>query len=220
MLKIFVWFLFLNIFFHPVHAQVINLRSSNQGSEKEVTSVEVYKPSKLIAGAQTRFIIKADPQTYVSIIFSKENSGAAPFYGSNLRLGDVFDEIKDVVGEKGIIEIKLQIPEDESLIGKTVYFEVIAWKKEDFSDLSKAKIIEINGRETNSNALVIVKQPNGSFIPDLGPSVPGLGNVSGTMREIHGQAGEEIDYGDNAYYYNKPLMLRNLRSPDLDQTVK
>lgn len=208
--------LIINFINLAVYAQVIDLSSSK--NIFRIKSAEIYKPSKLIIGEETGFVIKADPGTYVTLVFSGESSGAAPVYGQNLRIGTVFDKVEGIVGEKGIIELKLKIPEEKTLGGKIIYFEALTWQQKDLSDLATARIMGIDGKETYNNALIMANKINDSSTPIFTPSMPGMGNVSDTMNALSGQNNEENEeLREEMYYRNKDLMLRNLNAPELQE---
>ncbi len=220
--KIAFILLISNIFCLPVFAQVFDLSSAKDASSIDSVSAEIYKPSKLIIGSSTLFAIKAKPGTHVSLLFSGNNTGIQPFYGQELRLGAIIDKIDGIVGKTGLAEIKIKLPEDKDLIGKIMYFEAVVWQKKDFSDMAKAKIIGINGQATGSNALVIAGKPKNKSIPGIGPEMGGAGNFSRTMGalSVKESSPKEYLYSDDIYYRSKPLMLRNLRAPGLNENQK
>ncbi|HSA06735.1 MAG TPA: hypothetical protein P5556_06115 [Candidatus Gastranaerophilales bacterium] len=214
---IIVFVLILNLFSHFTSAQVINLSSSKNISPVEGMEAEVYKPSRLITGAETGFIVKAEPGTNVVIIFSEENKGMEPYYGQSLRLGVLTEQKEAIVGENGLAEIKISLPEEKELVGKLLYFEAIVWKKEDLSDVTKAKIIGANGLQTDVNAVMISRKPGKKVMPGFGPGIPGGRNLYETLDAVSDQDTSEKDYlySDEMYYRSMPLMIRNLRAPEL-----
>ena len=55
----------------PVKAQVFDLSSTKKSDSTINQNVPaVYKPSKLILGAKTIFVVKAEPQSHVSLFTS------------------------------------------------------------------------------------------------------------------------------------------------------
>jgi len=198
-LKNFVFLLLtLFVFTSPLKARVLELSSMEETPAEQVRA-EVYKPSKLIIGQKTGFIIKADPNSFVALTIAADEEGE-----------DLLARIDGVIGEKGVIELFVELPDDEKLTNKILFFAVGVWKNEDMSDLRVARVVDIDGRTTMSNALVIAPKPDSRKLPGFGTAMPGVGDVSRTMDAIH----NEQDITPDEYYYNKPLILRNLRTPD------
>jgi len=206
----------------PVKAQVFDLSST----KKSMSSINqdlpaVYKPSKLLIGNKTKFVIQAEPNSHVSLVTSEENGGAPEFYGHKLRLGQTLNPHEGIIGDNGILELEIPLPDEKSLIGKVLYFEVLVWKKADFSDLKVAKIKGIDGRETNINALIITDLPKKHSMPGIGPAIPGTGGDFSRAKEIFskindtGDDDEQNYYQDEMYYKNGSLMLRNIHAPEL-----
>lgn len=183
----------------PTSARVLELSSAGQTQEQAVYA-EVYRPSKLIIGQSTAFIIKAPPDSNVRLLVAADEQGK-----------DIFAAIDGRVGEKGITEIQLELPEKEELINKVVFFDVIVWKNQDLSDLHSARIIGIDGMNTASNAIIIKPKPSTKILPGVGTTLPGVGDISRAMDAMKDGA----DYTEDVYIHNKPLMLRNLRAPDV-----
>lgn len=217
--KIIIYLILVfNIFCLPVYSQVIDISSAKNDQTNIKPLVEIYRPSKLIIGAKNKFIIKGEPGTNIILAFSPDNKGAEPYYGQDLRLGIIIDKVEDVIRENGISKINLELPERKDLVGATVYFDAIVWKQEDLSDITKAKIIGSNGMESNYNAILIGKKPGKNSFPLIGPGMGGIG-VSRAMEALSGQesSNKEHLYTDDVYYKTKPLMLRNLRAPEVKQ---
>ena len=203
-----------------VFAQVFELSSLKNQYNTEINKPEIFKPSRLIIGSKTVFIVKAEPGSSVTFILSDERDGSEPFYGQHLRLGDFVYSINGTVGEKGITELKVELPDEKNLTGNIFYFEAIVWKNKDFSDLTKAKIIGTNGKETGSNAIIAARKPEKKSMPGFGQAMPGIGDISKSFEALAEQeSAVERDYNisEDGYYYNKPLMLRNLRAPELQK---
>lgn len=210
------------IFSMSVNAQVFDLKSSKTSLYSiNQTQPVVYKPSKLLIGTKTKFIIKADPESYVSLVTSDENRGAPEFHGHRLRLGEIINPHEAKVGSKGIVEIEIPMPQEKELVGKILFFEVLVWKNPDYSDMKVAKIMGINGQETDVNAVIIAEPPQNTSIPVMGTTIPGTGlNINDAMEVINNsrknyREDSENNYYDRLHYNYEPLMLRNLRSPEV-----
>jgi hypothetical protein len=227
MKKIYLSFVLIALiaFSVPVKAQVFDL-SSNKKSTHIVNQdfPAVYKPSKLIIGTKTKFVIKAEPKSHVSLVTSEENGGAADFYGHKLRLGQTLNAHEGIVGDKGVLELEIPLPDEKSLVGKILYFEALVWKKTDFSDVKVARIMGIDGRETDINAVIISAPPQKQFMPGIGPDIPGTGGDFSKAKEMFNKINdkntddnEKTYYQDEKYYNNdnESLMLRNLHAPEL-----
>jgi len=95
------------------------------------------------------------------------------------------------------------------------------WKKSDFSDLKIAKIMGIDGSETNINAVVITEPLKNQSMPNFGPDIPGVGGDMNKAKQIFNKindtsTGDDSEYYMNEMYYkNEPLMLRNLHTPEI-----
>ncbi|MEI8390755.1 MAG: hypothetical protein WCG23_12835 [bacterium] len=207
----------------PVKAQVFDLSSTKKADSIINQNVPaVYKPSKLILGAKTIFVIKAEPKSHVSLFTSEENAGASEFYGHKLRLGETLKHYEGIIGDKGILELEIPLPAEKNLAGKILYFEVLVWKKSDFSDLKVARTMGIDGRETAINAVIIAEPPKNQYMPGIGPNIPGTGGDFSKAQEVfskmNGSSNNENSdnyYQDEVFSNNKPLILRNLHAPEL-----
>ena len=207
----------------PVNAQVFDLSSTKKSSFSiNQDFPAVYKPSKLIIGNKTKFVIKAEPESHVSLVTSDENGGAPEYYGHKLRLGQIIKPHEGIIGDKGILELEIPLPQEKELIGKILYFEVLVWKKSDFSDLKIAKIMGIDGSETNINAVVITEPLKNQSMPNFGPNIPGTGGDMNKAKEIFNKINDTSADGDSdnyyldeMYYNSQPLMLRNIHTPQV-----
>ena len=201
MLKKFIFLFILITFSLPAPALELELSSTGEAG-MQGNKAEVFKPSRMIIGAKTGFIIKAESGSYVSLVLAADENGE-----------QILAKVDGIVGEKGITELEVELPEEKSLIDKVVYFEVAVWKNEDLSDIIRARIIGSDGRQTRSNTVLITGKPEKGLMPGFGPAMPGGGDFSRTMEALQ----EDNTSTDDAYYYNKPLILRNLRAPELKE---
>jgi len=196
-------------------AQVLNLSSAKFAAD--FNKAEVYKPSKLLLGGETKFIVKGEPGSKVLILFSEKNEGAEPFGGVNLRIGSVAAKEQGVIDEKGIAEVLFSLDGEKAAIGKKLYFEAIIWTKDDFSDVQKARIIEINGQATLNNALVIVPAQKDKGLPGFNASLPGIGDVGSTLGAMRGEEDNTEELKQEMYYRQDSLLLRNLHAPEIQK---
>jgi len=217
---ILILVIILSTFSSVANAQVFDLSSTkNTSYNAKRTIASVYKPSKLVIGATTIFTVKAEPYSHVSLLTSEENTGIAKVYGRTLRLGQFYTTYEGMTDEKGIAEIKISLPEKETLLGQILYFEVLVWKQKDYSDLKIAKIMGIDGQETSINAVVIGEPPKKRSMPGVGPAIPGVGADMNKTMELMNQINNTQDdnydgyYSDPMIYKNAPLMIRNLHAP-------
>lgn len=196
-------------------AQVLNLSSARIAVD--YNKAEVYKPSKLLLGGETKFIVKGEPGSKVLLLFSETNNGGEPFGEIKLRIGSVAAKEQGMIDEKGIAELLFSLDGDKTSIGKKLYFEAIIWTKEDFSDAQKARIIEINGQETLNNALVIAPSPKEKALPGFNASLPGIGDVGDTLGAMRGHEDNTEELKQEMYYRQNSLMLRNLHAPEIQK---
>lgn len=216
MLRIFMFILLIfSCFCQLASAQVLNLSSAKFAAD--FNKAEIYKPSKLLLGGETKFIVKGEPGSKVLLLFSEQNEGAEPFGGLNLRIGSVAAKEQGIIDEKGIAELLFSLDGDKASIGKKLYFEAIIWTKDDFSDAQKAKIIEINGQQTLNNALVIAPSPKDKGLPGFNASLPGIGDVGETLGAMRGNEDNTEELKQEMYYRRDSLLLRNLHAPEIQK---
>ncbi|OGH98588.1 MAG: hypothetical protein A2104_07045 [Candidatus Melainabacteria bacterium GWF2_32_7] len=227
MKKLFLLFLMFNMISIPAFAQhEIELKPTKRPSLLIKRDFPMaYKPSRLIIGQENKISIKAVPGSYVSLAFSEENSGAPLFYGHKLRLGSDIKTQEGIIPENGFLELSISLPNDKNLDGKTIYLEVAIWKNQDFSDLELAKIIGINGRETNNNDILVSLPPQNASKPTFAPAIPGAPIemmhaaqfIDEIKKEIKGQSTQGSDvYQEMQNTYQTPVILRNLKAPELN----
>lgn len=182
-LKLFIpAFIILILFsFIPVRAEVFS---------PKINGAEVYKPSRLIVGTKTDFVVKANPGSNVTLVLALDEQG-----------NNIIAQVNGITGENGIAKLQLELPNNKELINKTAYFQVMVGD-------SIARIIGSEGTSTAPNAIRILKKSSSGILPGFGPSVPGMGDVS---RAIEAVQDNNSDHNLDDYYYNKPLILRNLR---------
>lgn len=209
------------IFYMPAKAQIFDLSSNKKTSGLNNQQLPcVYKPSKLVIGSKSKFIIKARPGSNVSLLTSNKNSGSRQLYGKKLRLGSTINAFEGIIPENGVLELEVPLPEEEELVGQILYFEVIVGKGENFDDMKTAKIMGIDGRETDTNAVIITAAPKNTSLPGFGAMIPGTNlDINRTMDAINRSKKYNDEDSDNFYseqtnYSNYPLMLRNLRVPE------
>lgn len=135
---------------------------------------EVFMPSKLVLGKDNKFIVRGKPGSKVSLAVSSSSYGAKPINGLNVRLGETEQTIESIISSTGVVELIYNVPQDETLLGQTKYFEVAVWTKSDFGDISMAKSISASGRETLNNGLKIVLPPETGKRPTFEPTIPGI----------------------------------------------
>jgi len=190
---------------------------------------QVYKPTKLIIGKENIFIIKGKAGSFVSLAYSYSNKGSQEFYGQELRLGSDFKTIEGVIPSNGLLELRMNLPKDNTLALKTMFFEVAVWTKKDFSDVELAIIIAPNGRETDSNDILVALPPDNPNKPTISPSIPGTSIDAIKTMQAFQNLQQSINtnmmrgYDDYDRGYNtddgflKPNILRNMDAPELSK---
>lgn len=209
------------LFYMPATAQVFDLSShKKEAVECSQSAPKVYKPSKMVVGTKSKFIIKAEPGSHIALLTSNKNAGAKQIYGKTLRLGPVINAFEGTTAENGVLELDVPLPEEEELVGKILYFEVIAGEGEDFDNMQVANIMGIDGRETDVNAVIIAPAPKNIKLPGFGATIPGTNmNINRAMDAINSNSKYNDENAQNcaaeqSNYRNGPLMLRNLRLQD------
>lgn len=181
---------------------------------------QVYKPTKLIIGANNKFSIKAEPGSYVLLLVSSTNDGNE-FNDKQLRLGKDVKKVDGVVTSNGFLELNFDLPKDKTLVKKEMYFEVLVSKDKSFTNSEIAKIISPSGRETDINSIKVYEPNDTKLGPSFGAVMPGGGgDMIKTMQTIedvkNGKTGNPEDYLYNDFSQNS-LLLRNLRAADVDK---
>jgi hypothetical protein len=209
------------MFTQPAFAQLqINLSSSNLLSKEYAV---VYKPSKLIIGKENIFKIKSAPGNKVILMISGSNMGAEAFHNKILRLGNDAVSVEGVVPENGLLEMKFELPNKPDLNGKTAYFEVLSWSKEDFQDIQSAKIMGDDCKEISSNAIYISLPPADMSKPSLAPIIPMvppefMQAIDSAEKIKSGSKNEDYKEYLNENIFKTPAYIRNLKAPELINT--
>lgn len=178
----------------------------------DTESPTVYKPTRLIVGKETKFIIKGFPKSNVSLLMSESNEGAPLFYGQKLNLGADITAKEAVIPENGVLELGIKLPDDKKLEDQVRYFEVAVWKNKDYSDLKLAKIVGPNGQRTGLNKIKIYLPNEDSTRPTFAPVMPGMPvNMIQTMQTI-----EKIKNGDTEQL-NRDYEIEKLKEKPLIQ---
>lgn len=224
MIRTFILLLLLALSCSSINAQAEEINFS--ASKRPLLMIKrdypkVYKPTKLILGDKNKFIVKAQPGSYVLLAISQVNKGAPLFYGKKLRLGANIQTIESKISNNGITELIYTLPDNQDMEGDLLFFEVMVSKDKTFKNPQIAQIIASNGRQSVDNGIIITKKPENVSAPTFGAAIPGTNmNINNALQSIErineGQPRqfepmEDINYGINS---NFPLMLRNLRTPE------
>lgn len=195
-------------------ATVFDLQSSNDSYlsvSKELP--QLYKPTRLIIGQVNKIKLKAEPNSFATLITSFENTGTLKFQDHELQLGEKYKVVQSRVNENGIAEFDFELDDDEELIGKSIYLAVAVWKKQDYSDLLMAELIAPNGQESKSNKIVIHDKPSKPGFAGLIPGPASGQQVLDSVKYMTKEDDEEqglIDIYDVQYNTNTPAMIRNM----------
>jgi len=132
---------------------------------------DLYLPTRLILGQETRFIVKAQPGHKVRLFMSATEAGYVLPNGTSLRVGTDVQELSGVVPENGVLELTMSMPQEAELEGQVVYIDAAAGPTDEA--LAPMDLVDATGRRTAQNSLVITKQVT-SKGPALLPGMPGF----------------------------------------------
>ncbi|MEI7474318.1 MAG: hypothetical protein WCK67_06020 [bacterium] len=198
----------------------INLENKSKTIETNRYDLKLFKPSRIILNQDNKILVEGKPGNFVSVAYSKYNSGADNLMGQSLRLGSDFKTIEGTLNDKGFAELNLNLNESVVKEGETLYFEVASWSQKDYKDLRLANIYNTSGKITDSNAVIVVRAKKGLSIPMLSP---GMGmpntNINETMDAIeninNGTYDESKYIYPKEFYYDRPSMFMNINAPEL-----
>lgn len=166
----------------PAQAQKYESRLSKLLIRKS----NLYLPTRLVLGEGSKFVVKAQPGDKVRVFISPKAEGYVLPNGTALRVGTEAHELSGTVPETGVLELQLDMPKEEGLIGKVVYVDAVAGASDEA--LAPIDLIDSTGRRTDTNTLVISKPADkgGAMIM---PGIPGLDpqlfNRMATLGEIY-----------------------------------
>lgn len=184
----------------------------------------LFKPSRLILAEDNKILIKGIPGNFVSLAYSKSNSGSS-LMGQKTRLGSDFQTVEGKINEKGFVELNLNLGESKFNEGDNLYLELASWSDKNYKDLTLAKIYGIDGQITNSNSISVVKKIKNNALPMFSP-------VMGANEGVNSNFNDTIDaiksindgsYNDNKYtypkelFYDKPSMFSNINAPEMQR---
>ncbi len=205
------------IIFSPINLDE-NIKNPLKTGILNMNNPKVYKPTKLVLGEKAKFKIKAKPGLKALFMASLANTGTKVFHGKTLHLGPVFNTQEQIIPETGVLELFVSVVDDKKLIGEEIFFEVLLWEKDDYSDITKARIIGANGAETDRNYIFIKPHHSTSSIPGFTPAIPGGGNVMDTIDSItKDEEGEKL-YDIQYTQQNTPAVIRNLHSVEIQKS--
>lgn len=170
-------------------------------SQLLIRKADAYLPSRLLLGAENRFVIKAQPGYVAKVFVSHKGEGKVLANGTPLPVGEDVQELSGTVPDSGVLPLSLKVPQDDALHGKVLYVAAVAGPTEEA--LEPIGLVDSTGRRTDDNVLVISKitKMNG---PAVLPGVPGINpqmfNQLTTMGDIYTSGDkrrkELLDNGD------------------------
>lgn len=158
---------------------------------------DVYLPTRLVIGQEAQFVVKAPAGSHVKLLLSPQNTGYQLPNGTALHVGTQTEELSGVIPENGVLQLKMSMPKDTDMEGKTIYVDAIIGDTDD--TLAPMELVDSTGRRTSNNALAIVK-PSDAGSMSIMPSMPGVSpqmvNQLTTLTNTQGNAKQLIDNGD------------------------
>lgn len=219
MKKIILSLLILSISILPAFSEIeIKLNTTKrQGLLIERNDSLVYKPTKLIIGEKTKFIIKGNPGNYATLFVSLSEDSLKSINNKKLNIDSSITAKEEVIPTNGILELAYETPNDKTLIGKAMFFQVIISKNKADEKFQIAQIISPKGIETTLNGIEICMPAKDISRPGFTPNIPGFSpEVSKAIDAIEKiKNNENLEYTDDYYDPNTPDIIKNLRAPDL-----
>jgi hypothetical protein len=160
---------------------------------------DVYLPTRMVIGEDVHFVVKAPVGSHVKLLLSAQNSGYQLPNGQTLRVGTESQELSGIVPENGVLQLKMTMPKDADMEGKTIYVDAAAGPTDD--DLAPMELVDATGRRTANNALAIVK-PSEAGSMSIMPNMPGMSpQMMGQLTNMSNMQGNPnakqlIDNGD------------------------
>lgn len=187
----------LNVVLPVAHAEKYQSRLNSLLLKKN----DLYLPTRLVLGQEARFVVKAPAGSLVKVLISTKNEGYTLPNGTPLRVGTEAQELSGTIPESGVLELKMEMPKDESMEGKVVYVDAAVGPSNE--ELAPIDLMDAAGKRTAENTLVIVK-PAELGGPNIMPSMPGLSpqifNQLTTMSDVYsksdGSKKQLLDNGD------------------------
>lgn len=220
MRKIFIVFLLFFSFCSQSYAE----QSVSLHSEKKSLlilrsdSAKIYKPTRLVIGQSNNFLIKAPAGATVELALSYVNEGLPVYHGITLNLGKDAKFVTGVVPSNGFITLSFSIPNNKDMANSEMYFDAVYWKKSDYSDIQKLQIISPSGLQTKLNKLILVMPTDDPNKPAFAPALPGGGSeLIKATQSINSTNSNNTDYTETIPQYEQPVILQNLRAPELLQ---
>lgn len=132
---------------------------------------DVYLPTRLVLGEEVQFVVRALAGSHIKLLLSAQNSGYKLPNGTTLRVGPESQELTGVVPENGVLQLKMTMPKDPEMEGKTIYVDAAAGPTDE--ELAPMVLVDATGRRTGDNALAIVK-PSDAGSMSIMPNMPGV----------------------------------------------
>lgn len=138
----------------------------------------LYLPSRLVLGEENSFMVKAPAGSRVLLFISPQPAGYRLPDGQALRVGEEHEKIQGTVSEKGVLEILLPVPDEESWAGRKLYVDAVLIPPgmdgdDRVSGLETLQLVNAQGHRTDNNALVLALPADEGNMMVM-PSVPGM----------------------------------------------
>jgi hypothetical protein len=157
----------LAVLFQPAFAEKYQSRLNSLILKKN----DVYLPTRMVLGEEAHFVIRASAGSHVKLLLSAQNSGYTLPNGATLRVGADSQELTGVVPENGVLQLKMTMPKDPEMEGKTLYVDAAAGPTDEA--MAPMELVDSTGRRTSLNALAIVK-PSEVGGMSIMPNMPGM----------------------------------------------
>lgn len=161
---------------------------------------QLFLPSQIIPGKTAVFTVKGKPGQQIRLILSSTSKGTDLPNGLSLRVGRPTVEQTGVIPASGVLEMRIDTPEDYEALGEKQFVEAIVWSNPDQSDVKAADVIEHSGLVTDKNVVYVGEEAEaGSMM--LVPGDMGMSNMLrslGTLNDVKDDPRKRnlIDNGD------------------------
>lgn len=172
---------------------------------------KLYLPSQVVAGQPAAFTVQGKPGRSVKLILSPMPDGAELPDGTALKVGKPIVEKSGTIPASGVLELKVDIPSDSSLLGDKQFAEALIWSDSEQSDIEIADVVEHSGLRTGNNAIPVgIASDGGTML--VVPGDPGITNLLrsvSTMNDI-GNDSRKRQLIDDGNINRKRLIDQNL----------
>ena len=137
-----------------------NIQALHKSLSEKLLSAKLYLPSRMVLGQVEEFTVKAKPGIWVALAMADKDTGAKQIFGHKIRLGPDRKLVAIAkIPDNGVATLLVETPIEGDLIGEHLYFEAALWSKPDMSDVEIASCVPSEGIGKETNAVLVVNEP-------------------------------------------------------------